>query len=192
MPDRMTTQPPAGSGEGSLGAGRGTAGARWRTPAAQAVATVALFGLVGAGSGWVWWSLWAPAPDGVVASGEWLPVPGSAGTSAEFAGTGWYVVVAVVAGLVLGLVVGLALDRAEVVTLVAVTLGSVLAAWLMYRVGLHFSPPDPDPGRADRRRRHRARGASAWSRAAARSWPSRSGRSSDWPWHSSVSRSGSR
>ncbi len=65
------------------------------------------------------------------------------GLLAEFAGTGWYVVVAVVAGLVLGLVAGLLLDRDEIVTLVAVVVGSALAAWLMMKVGFHFRPPDP-------------------------------------------------
>ncbi len=32
-------------------------------------------------------------------------------------------------------------------TLAAVAVGTVLAAWLMLRVGLHFSPPDPDRSR---------------------------------------------
>ncbi len=118
-------------------------GRRWRTPLAQALATVLLFGVVGAGCGWLWWSLWAPAPEGVVARGQWFALPGGRGDAAEFAGTGWYVVVAVVAGLVLGLVVGLVLDHSELVALVALVAGSALGAWVMYRVGLHLSPPDP-------------------------------------------------
>jgi hypothetical protein len=34
-------------------------------------------------------------------------------------------------------------DRSELVTLAAVIVGSVLAAYLMLRVGTHFSAPDP-------------------------------------------------
>jgi len=43
-----------------------------------------------------------------------------------------------------GLVAGLLLDRNEIVTLVAVVIGSALAAWVMLRVGLSLSPPDPE------------------------------------------------
>jgi uncharacterized membrane protein YeaQ/YmgE (transglycosylase-associated protein family) len=114
-------------------------------PALQALAILVLFALVGVLAGWVWWKLWSPAPSGVVFEGKWYPRPATEGLTAEFAGTGWYVVVAVVAGLVLGLLAGLLLDRDELVTLAAVAIGSALAAWLMHRVGVHFSPPDPDP-----------------------------------------------
>ncbi len=138
MPDRMTVPPDTGA----PGAGSGVR--RWRTPVTQAAATLLLSGAVGAGCGWLWWSLWSPAPDGVVARGQWFALPGGGGETAEFAGTGWYVVVAVLAGLVLGLVVGLVLDHSEVVALAALVVGSVLAAWVMYRVGLHLSPPDPE------------------------------------------------
>ena len=34
-------------------------------------------------------------------------------------------------------------DRSELVTLAAVVVGSALAAYLMLRVGVHLSPPDP-------------------------------------------------
>ncbi len=78
---------------------------RWRVALGQAFGTVVLFALVGAGCGWLWWSLWAPAPDGVVSEGRWFPLSGSQTAAADFAGTGLYVVVAIVAGLALGLLV---------------------------------------------------------------------------------------
>lgn len=120
-----------------------SASPRWMVLTAQGTAIVALFAGAGWLGGWVWWKLWSPAPTGVVSQGTWLPQPYAEGSGADFAGTGWYVVVAVVAGLVLGLVAGLLLDRSEIVTLVAVAAGSMLAAWLMFRVGVSFSAPDP-------------------------------------------------
>jgi hypothetical protein len=137
MSDRMTDPAPVTTPSPS---GR----PRWVVPAVQGVVILVLFAGVGLLAGWVWWKLWSPAPTGIVFEGNWYPQPTTEGLTAEFAGTGWYVVVAVVAGLVLGLLAGLLLDRDEIVTLVAVAAGSALAAWLMLRWGTHFSPPDPD------------------------------------------------
>ena len=53
------------------------------------------------------------------------------------------VAIALVAGLVLGLLCAWLFDRSELVTLAAVSAGSALAAYLMYRVGTHLSPADP-------------------------------------------------
>ena len=89
---------------------------------------------------------------------QWIPQPYAEGERADFAGTGWYVVVAVVAGLLLGVIAGLLLDRNELVTLAAVAAGSALAAWLMLRVGVSFSAPDPGPWRRPRRTGLRAAG----------------------------------
>ncbi len=105
---------------------------------------LALFAVTGLVGGWVWWKLWSPAPAGAVFEKQWYP-RATEGLMAEFAGTGWYVVVAIAAGLLLGLASGLWLDRDEIFTLVAVVLGSAIAAWLMLKVGLHLSPPDPQP-----------------------------------------------
>ena len=116
----------------------------WVVPAVQGGLILALFAAVGALSGRVWWVLWSPAPKGIVYQGNWVPQPYAEGERADFAGTGWYVVVAVVAGLLLGVLAGLLLDRNELVTLVAVAAGSALAAWLMLRVGVSFSAPDPE------------------------------------------------
>lgn len=138
MPDRMTDDGPV--------AGPTTpTRRRWAVPAGQAGVILALFAGAGWLCGWLWWKFWSPAPTGVVFGGSWYPDPAAAGLSAEFAGTGTYVVVAVVGGLILGLVAGLLLDRDEIVTLVAVAAGSLLAGWLMHRVGVGLSPPDPAP-----------------------------------------------
>jgi ABC-type nitrate/sulfonate/bicarbonate transport system permease component len=113
-------------------------------PALQGTVILALFAGVAALGGKVWWELWSPAPSGIVYQKQWIPQPYAEGERADFAGTGWYVVVAVVAGLLLGVIAGLLLDRNELVTLAAVAAGSALAAWLMLRVGVSFSAPDPE------------------------------------------------
>jgi uncharacterized membrane protein YeaQ/YmgE (transglycosylase-associated protein family) len=136
MSDRMTDRAAATTPSPSPGR------PGWVAPAVQGAIVVALFAGTGLLAGWVWWKLWSPAPEGAVFDKQWYPRE-TEGLLAEFAGTGWYVVVALVAGLVLGLVAGLLLDRDEIVTLVAVIIGSALAAWLMMRVGFHFGPPDP-------------------------------------------------
>ena len=117
---------------------------RWRAASVQAALILGLFALAGAGAGWVWHALWAPAPPGVAVEGRWLPLP-PVGSAAQFAGTAWFVLVGVVAGLVLGVLVGLLLSREELVSLAAVVVGSAAATWAMYRVGVALAPPDPAP-----------------------------------------------
>lgn len=117
----------------------------WWVPAVQGVVILALFAGIGCLAGWAWWKIWSPAPSGIAFDGRWYPQPTTEGLAAEFAGTGWYVAVAIAAGVVLGLLSGLLLDRDELVTLVAVAIGSLLAAWLMFRMGMSLSPPDPGP-----------------------------------------------
>lgn len=57
---------------------------------------------------------------------------------------GWFFAIALLGGLVSGVAL-LALRRRDpVVTVVLVTLGGLLAAWLMLRVGLWLGPADPE------------------------------------------------
>lgn len=110
-------------------------------PAVQLGLVVVGLALVGVLAGVVWEWIWNPVI-GVVVDHQWSP--GSAiGLQQEFSSTGWYVVVAVVAGLLAGLGVGLLADRVPLLTLVAVVVGSALAAWLMLVVGSALGPPDP-------------------------------------------------
>ena len=108
--------------------------------AVQAVAIVAIFAAVGALAGVVWEWVWTP-PVGVAVHHQWLQ--DEAGLRGDFSATGTYVLVAVVAGLVTGAVVALLLDRSELVTLVAVVAGALLAGWVMQHVGSALGPADP-------------------------------------------------
>lgn len=94
----------------------------------------------GAVAGLVWEWLWTP-PVGVVQHHRW--VLDEAALRDDFSGTGTYIAVAAVAGVLVGALVALLFDRSELVTLVALVVGSVVAGWLMYRVGLAVGPADP-------------------------------------------------
>jgi hypothetical protein len=118
-----------------------TAGPIWTVALVQALAVVAVFAGVGALSGLLWYHLW-DVPNGVVAGHQWYT--SEAGLRDDFAGVGLYVAISAVAGLLLGALAAWLFDRSELVTLLAVIAGSVLAAYLMFRVGYHLSPPDPD------------------------------------------------
>lgn len=107
----------------------------------QAALVVVVLLVVGAVGGLVWQWLWN-APRGVVVDHRW--VQDEVGLRGDFAGTGTYVAVAAAAGLLAGLVVAVASRRHEVVTLAALVVGSLLAGWVMYRVGVALAPTDPD------------------------------------------------
>jgi hypothetical protein len=112
-----------------------------RTGILQMVLAVAVLAAVGAAAGVVWEWLWS-APVGVVVDHKWV-AEDEAGLRGQFAGTGWFVVVATVAGLVGGTVVALFLDRVPLLTLLGVVVGSVVGTWLMLQVGAALGPPDP-------------------------------------------------
>jgi hypothetical protein len=117
-----------------------TARPAWLGAVLQGLAVVAVFAGVGALCGLLWFRLW-DVPHGVVAGHQWYT--SETGLRADFSGTGLYVVIAVVAGLLLGALAAWRCDRSELVTLVAVVGGSILAGYLMLRVGYHRSAPDP-------------------------------------------------
>lgn len=102
---------------------------------------VLLLALVGVVSGVVWQWLWT-APDGAVVDGAWV-AQDEANLRGVFSGTGWYVIVASIAGLVGGGLAALFLDRVPLATLLGVAVGSVLGAFLMFRVGVALGPGDP-------------------------------------------------
>ena len=113
-----------------------------RAVVGRVAVVLATFAVVGALAGVVWEWLWTP-PLGIVYRGQWILEP--AGPDYAFSGTGWYVVVALVAGLLTALVLGWVLVSGELTTLVAAVVGSVLAGWLMFTVGHTLGPPDPRP-----------------------------------------------
>lgn len=100
------------------------------------------YAVTGALAGVVWEWVWTP-PTGVALGQEFLLDGG--GLRSEFSGTALYVVVGTLAGLLLGVAVALLAERHELVTLAAVLVGSMLAGWLMLRVGTALGPPDPEP-----------------------------------------------
>lgn len=108
--------------------------------AVQAVVFVAVFALSGALAGVLWEALW-DAPDGVAYQDQWFLEP--AGPDHAFAGTGWYVVVAVLAGAVTAFALAWWWPRHALVGFGAIVVGSVLAAWVMFQVGHALGPPDP-------------------------------------------------
>ncbi|MCW2795441.1 hypothetical protein [Nocardioides sp.] len=112
----------------------------WLPVAVQVVVIVVLFAIAGAFCGWLWQHLWTP-PKGVVANHTWYT--DEKGLRSDFSGTALYVLIAVPAGLLIGAVTAFLFDRAELATLLAVVVGAVLAAWLMWQVGVHSNPVDP-------------------------------------------------
>lgn len=113
-----------------------------RRLALQLGLVVAALAAVGALAGVVWQWIWTPTV-GVVVDHRWT-AGDALGLQHEFSGTGWYVVVALVAGVVSGVVAALLVDRVPLLTLAAVVVGSALAAWVMLLVGSALGPPDPD------------------------------------------------
>lgn len=136
MSDQLTQPTPWPSDEQEPG----SSGSSWLPVMVQALIVIAVFAVAGALCGVLWEHLWT-APRGVVVDHQWFT--DEEGLRGEFSGTGLYVLVAAAAGLLVGLVTSFLFDRAELVTLLAVAAGSVLAAWLMLVVGQHLGPPDP-------------------------------------------------
>ncbi|MEO5665787.1 MAG: hypothetical protein ABIR39_21170 [Nocardioides sp.] len=108
--------------------------------AVQAVGFVAAFALSGALAGVVWERLW-DAPVGVAFEDQWFLEP--AGPDYSFSGTGWYVLVALVAGALTAFALGWFWPRHELVSVAAFVVGSMLAAWVMFEVGHALGPGDP-------------------------------------------------
>ena len=110
--------------------------------AVRAAVCVAVFALAGALGGVLWRHLWSPVT-GVVQQHQWFPTPYDAGEQHDFNGDAWYFIVALASGIVLAAVAVLVMRGAELVTLLAVAVGSVVAGLLMWRVGLVGNPADP-------------------------------------------------
>jgi hypothetical protein len=119
----------------------------WR-PIALVVGTlVVVAGGLGALGGWLWYQWWGPPNTGEIYDTttwgpRWFDLSDQ-GLAQQFDGPAQYTVVALGLGAVLG-VLGAVLGRRQALAaLVALTLGSALAAYLSYAVGTALSPPDP-------------------------------------------------
>ena len=98
-----------------------------------------VFALAGALAGVLWEWVW-DAPPGLTYQGQWFLEP--AGPDVSFEGVALFVLIAFPLGLVLAAVAGLWRGH-EVVTLVGVLAGAVLASVVMYAVGSALGPADP-------------------------------------------------
>ncbi len=120
--------------------GRDPVAARLLPYVVEVLAVVAVFAVVGAGCGWLWFQVW-PQPTGIVAQDTWYP--DEEALREVFDATAWYVVIAALGGLAVGAGAALLGRRAPLLTMVAAVAGSLLASWLMLQVGLQVSPEDP-------------------------------------------------
>jgi hypothetical protein len=137
MPDQLTAPDRPGSQPDDQPRERSAA----RAAVLQLVLTLVVFAALGALAGVVWFWVWTP-PVGLVVDHRWV-AGNEAALTAQFSGTGWFVVVATIAGLLGGVLVALLLDRLPLLTLLAVILGSALATWVMLHVGAALGPADP-------------------------------------------------
>lgn len=119
---------------------RGSRMSDLRGPVLLVVAVLAGYAVLGVAAGWLWHQLWSPAL-GVVVQHQWYAT-GDA-LREDFSGTGLYVLVGLGAGVVAGLVSAYAGGSRPLVTVLAATAGSVLAAYLVVKVGEGLGPPDP-------------------------------------------------
>jgi hypothetical protein len=106
----------------------------------QALVVVGVFAVVGAALGGLWYWLWE-SPTGVVQQKQWYT--DEHGLRDQFQGVALYVVLAVAAGLVLAVVFTWVLDRHELLTLLAVTVGALVCGLVIYLVGTTLGPADP-------------------------------------------------
>jgi hypothetical protein len=145
MPDQLTTPAQPGDQPGDQPGGQpgdqpaersGT-----RATVLQLVLAVVLLAAIGALAAVVWNWVWTPSV-GVVSDHQWL-AENEASLRGQFSSTGWYVVVASVAGLLGGVLVSFFLDRVPLLTLLAVVVGSAVATWVMLQVGAALGPADP-------------------------------------------------
>jgi hypothetical protein len=110
-------------------------------PLLLVVLVLVAYALVGVVSGIVWERVWTPPAEIVQQHNPYYLDYGS--LRRVFTGTGLYVLVGGAASAVVALGVSLLTRRRELFTLLAVVLGSTIAALLMWKVGVRVGPADP-------------------------------------------------
>jgi hypothetical protein len=121
-----------------------TTGERSDSPLRQALIGLEVliaYALVGLVAGLVWEALWTP-PTMVVQQHQAFFADYQS-LRRVFTGTGLYVIVGSVASALTALVISLLTRQRELLVLVAVTVGSALAAFVMWEVGVSRGPSDP-------------------------------------------------
>jgi hypothetical protein len=111
-------------------------------PWPRLVLLVVGFAVAGVLAGVLWEAFWSP-PSGFVVEEVWHL--DNEGVQKDFSGTGLYVLVALPTGILMGVVSAVTARTHEVATLVAVVVGSSIAAALMSVTGHALGPPDPRP-----------------------------------------------
>lgn len=128
-PDALDARP---SSTGLLAAG---------SPIRTTLLVLLAYAVVGAVAGVVWQWVWTPP--GQVIQDHQIFYDSYASLRREFTGTGYYVLVGLVASALVALGTCLLTRGREVLVLLLVIAGSVIAAALMWRVGTALGPADP-------------------------------------------------
>lgn len=110
-------------------------------PLVLVVLVVVAYAVVGVVAGTVWERIWTPPAEIVQQHKPYYVDYGS--LRRVFTGTGLYALVGGAASAAVALAVGVLTRRRELFTLVAVVLGSAIAALLMWKVGVLLGPADP-------------------------------------------------
>ncbi|TQL69208.1 hypothetical protein FB381_3112 [Nocardioides albertanoniae] len=147
MPDNLIVPPPPSLYETGRRAARPDLS---RPVLIQAAIVLAAFVVGGVVAGLAAATLWTP-PTGMVLEGKWYrglisidpPAIGQNIDQGVFAATAWFSVCAIVLGLLVGIAAAIWLNRSELVTLAAVTLGGAIGGGLMLLVTSLLSPEDP-------------------------------------------------
>ena len=120
---------------------------QWRAIAVVAGAVVVAAGGLGWLGGWLWYQWWGPPNTGeIYDTSAWGPRwfdLSDQGLSHQFDGPAQYTVIALGLGALLGILAAVLGRRQAVAAVVALALGSALAAYLSWLVGTMLSPPDP-------------------------------------------------
>ena len=113
---------------------------RWSPVAADAAVVLGWFVVVGVIGALVWWQVTPLAEFTRTADNAQM---GEDQLGRQVASDGWFFVIALVGGVLSGVALVLLRRRDPVATVVLVTLGGLLAAWLMRELGLWLGPADP-------------------------------------------------
>lgn len=117
-----------------------TPGPEPRATVVDVVVVLGVFLVAGAVTGAVWQHVVDPV---IVTRNEFGVTTGEVALSNQFDRDGWFAVLGGGCGLVLGLALMAWRRTQEVVTLLTITAGALLAAWVSARVGRWLGPDDP-------------------------------------------------